>query len=377
MNFQKRHLFSLSVLAIAVCTTAHANVRGMNSQQLAQYANAQTQKQQTYYAAPTQPDTRTIHDLSVGEQAYILSQLAMLKNNQVEEPVNTGFTTVRLKPRGSRISQPEKVEESIETTTFQKQETSKKEEKLETAAAQQVDDDYGHLGWMAKVWVPSKKEPTITTAQQLQEQQPVPQKRKIVAGHFNSPQVQQASYQMPNSQVFTGQNVVRRSSSSAPTIGTGQFYARGPATIQCVIEAAKKHNVPAHILLGIASKEYGRNGQTVRNTNSSYDMGHFQLNTIHFRPGEAFSHINIEDARWRGCYNAELAAWHLNRQLTRKGKEGVDFWTRAGGYHSWTPGPNRIYVHGTAKNKGLKHYSQEWLVWLNKNPQYQTLARNY
>lgn len=374
MDFTKRHLFSLSVLAVAVCTTAHANVRGMNSQQLAQYANAQTQ-QQPIYNTGNQSGARTIHDLSVGEKAYILSQLAMLQQNQVEEPANTGFTTVRLKPKGSRISQPEKVEETTEPT-FQKQEAPVKEEKSETAA-QQTENDHGHLGWMAKVWVPSKQEPTITTAQQLQEQKPVEQKRKIAVGHFGSAQVQQASYQMPNSQVYTGQNVVRRSSSSAPTIGTGQFYARGPATIQCVIEAANKHNVPAHVLLGIASKEYGRNGQTVRNTNNSYDMGHFQLNTIHFRPGEAFGHINMEDARWRGCYNAELAAWHLNRQLTKKGKEGVDFWTRAGGYHSWTPGPNRIYVHGTAKNKGLKHYAQEWLVWLNKNPQHQTLARSY
>lgn len=374
MDFTKRHLFSLSVLAVATCTTAHANVRGMNSQQLAQYANAQTQ-QQPIYNTGNQSGARTIHDLSVGEKAYILSQLAMLQQNQVEEPANTGFTTVRLKPKGSRISQPEKVEETTEPT-FQKQEAPVKEEKSETAA-QQTENDHGHLGWMAKVWVPSKQKPTITTAQQLQEQKPVEQKRKIAVGHFGSAQVQQASYQMPNSQVYTGQNVVRRSSSSAPTIGTGQFYARGPATIQCVIEAANKHNVPAHVLLGIASKEYGRNGQTVRNTNNSYDMGHFQLNTIHFRPGEAFGHIKMEDARWRGCYNAELAAWHLNRQLTKKGKEGVDFWTRAGGYHSWTPGPNRIYVHGTAKNKGLKHYAQEWLVWLNKNPQYQTLARSY
>lgn len=370
MYFQKKHLFSISVLAVAVCTTAHADVRGMNSQQLAQYANAQSQQQSNHTG--TQPVTRTVHDLSPGEQAYILSQLAMLKQNQVEEPENTGFTTVRLKPKGSRISQPEKIKEPIESKV-----TQKKEGKVETVSAKDTTADQGDLSWMAKVWGANKSEPKITTAQQLQEQQPVQQKRKIAVGQFGSAQVKQASFQMPNNQVYTGQNVVRRSSSSAPTIGTGQFYARGPATIQCVIEAANKHNVPAHVLLGIASKEYGRNGQTVRNTNNSYDMGHFQLNTIHFRPSEAFGHINLEDARWRGCYNAELAAWHLNRQLTRKGKDSIDFWTRAGGYHSWTPGPNRIYVHGTAKHKGLKHYSQEWLVWLNKNPQYQTLARSY
>ena len=373
MDFTKIHLFSLSVLAVSVCTTANANVRGMNSQQLAQYANAQIQ-QQPIYNTSNQSGARTIHDLSVGEKAYILSQLATLQQNQDDEPVSAGFTTIRLKPKGSRVSQREKVEE----TNLQKQQAPVKDEKTETAA-QQAENDHGHLGWMAKVLGPTrpKQESTITTAQQLPENKPTQQKRKIAVGHFGSAQVQQASYQMPNSQIYTGQNIVRRTISSAPTIGTSQFYARGPATIQCVIEAANKHHVPAHVLLGIASKEYGRNGQTVRNTNASYDMGHFQLNTIHFRPGEAFSHINMEDARWRGCYNAELAAWHLNHQLTRKGKEGVDFWTRAGGYHSWTPGPNRIYVYGTAKSKGLKHYAQEWLVWLNKNPQYETLARSY
>ncbi|MCP0917771.1 hypothetical protein MUB04_14645 [Acinetobacter indicus] len=371
MDFNKGYLFSLSLLAFAVSTTAHANIRGMNSQQLAQYANAHTQTQalpqQSYNTQPT----RSIYNLSQEEQAYILSQVAQLKANQEEESVNSGFTTVRLKPRGSSVPKKEKVETSVEKEVGEKRDAPEKSDIASTKNPIAVQNE---TNWMMKVANASKEVP-ITTAQQLQEQKPVKQKRKIAIGQFGSAQVQQASFQMPNPTVETRENMIRRSTSSAPTIGTGQFYARGPATIQCVIDAANKHNVPAHVLLGIGSKEYGRNGQTVRNTNASYDMGHFQLNTIHFRKGEAFSHINIEDARWRGCYNAELAAWHLNRQLTRKGKEGVDFWTRAGGYHSWTPGPNRTYVYGTAKSKGLKHYSQEWLVWLKKNQQYQ--ARSF
>jgi hypothetical protein len=175
--------------------------------------------------------------------------------------------------------------------------------------------------------------------------------------------VQNASFSLNNAY-----NMVRPSLKSAPVIGNTQFYARGPANIRCVIEAAKKHSVPPHILLGIASKERGKNGQTVKNSNDSYDLGHFQLNTIHFQPGQVFGHINLEDARWRGCYNAELAAWLLNRQLTLKSKQGEDFWTKAGGYHSWTPKYNRIYVYGTAKNKGLIHYAQEWDNWLKRNP---------
>ena len=75
----------------------------------------------------------------------------------------------------------------------------------------------------------------------------------------------------------------------------------GPATIPCVITAAVRHGVPANVLLALASLEGGKNGQLVRNTNGSYDVGHFQINTIHFGEKGVFNHIRKDDAAWRGC----------------------------------------------------------------------------
>lgn len=142
------------------------------------------------------------------------------------------------------------------------------------------------------------------------------------------------------------------------------FYSRRPATISCVVDAARRQGVPANILLAIASIESGKNGQLVRNANGSYDLGHFQLNTIHWQRGGAFYRhptITPEVVKWHGCYNAELAAWLLKQQINQGGK---DYWTRAAGYHSMTPQFNAVY------RKKLIALSVRWADWLkNRNQQ--------
>jgi hypothetical protein len=139
----------------------------------------------------------------------------------------------------------------------------------------------------------------------------------------------------------------------------GDFYAKRQATIQCVVEAAHKQRVPANVLLAIASVEAGRNGQTVENVNGSFDLGHFQINTIHFGPRGQFRKypITIEDVRWRGCYNAELAAWMLRQHIEEPGN-GQDYWTRVANYHSRTPEFNARY-----RGK-LIPYAVKWGEWL-------------
>jgi len=70
---------------------------------------------------------------------------------------------------------------------------------------------------------------------------------------------------------------------SPATPNSDDFYAIRPATIYCVIRAAQKQGVPANVLLALASVEGGKNGQFVGNTNGSRDIGHFQINTIHWK----------------------------------------------------------------------------------------------
>lgn len=132
-----------------------------------------------------------------------------------------------------------------------------------------------------------------------------------------------------------------------------------PATIDCVIDAANQYEVPANILLAIASIENGKNGQFVKNSNGSYDLGHFQINTIHFKPRGVFHGkpgLNPRTAAEYGCYNAQLAAFLLRRAL--KSTVSKDYWTRAAAYHSATPKYNAIY------KRKLITLSTQWGDWL-------------
>lgn len=148
----------------------------------------------------------------------------------------------------------------------------------------------------------------------------------------------------------------------AQATATNQLYRVGPADVSCVIQAAIKHGVPANILLALSSVEGGKNGQFVLNKNGSYDMGHFQINTIHFSGGEVFGKIDKNDAAWRGCFNAELAAMLLQKRLTAPGT--ADYWVRVANYHSATPKYNAIY------RSKLIPLAARWGKWLQVN--YQT-----
>jgi hypothetical protein len=139
------------------------------------------------------------------------------------------------------------------------------------------------------------------------------------------------------------------------------FYGRHPATIECVVEAANKQDVPANVLLAFASIESGKNGQLVVNKNGTIDISHFQINSSNWLPGGAFAHypsITKDDVQWRGCYNAELAAWLLHKHLTED--TDTDFWTRAANYHSRTPEYNAVY-----RGK-LIPLSIRWGKWLQQ-----------
>lgn len=139
------------------------------------------------------------------------------------------------------------------------------------------------------------------------------------------------------------------------------FYAIRPATIDCVIRAAQKQGVPANVLLAIASIENGKNGQIVSNPNGSRDIGHFQINTVHWKKNGRFARypsITQQDVAWRGCYNAELAAWLLRQHINEP--TGQDFWTRVAYYHSKTPKHNAVY------RTKLIHYAIRWGNWLQQ-----------
>ena len=137
-------------------------------------------------------------------------------------------------------------------------------------------------------------------------------------------------------------------------------YPVGAANFTCVRQAAFDQQVPLRFMLAINSIERGRYDQKVSNTNKSFDMGQFQVNTIHLPAFSKFG-ANEYDLMNRGCYNAQAAARILSLALKEPSKKHLDIFTRASGYHSWTPKYNSIY------RTKLIRYLREWDSWIKIN----------
>lgn len=109
--------------------------------------------------------------------------------------------------------------------------------------------------------------------------------------------------------------------------------------VTCSIQAARRFELPADLMLAIAEQEGGQVGQWVRNKNGSYDIGPMQFNTTYLASLERFG-ITPKDVAADGCYPYQLAAWRLRRHVDR---DDGDVWTRAANYHSRTPIHNARY----------------------------------
>lgn len=145
--------------------------------------------------------------------------------------------------------------------------------------------------------------------------------------------------------------------STSTAVQSRERYPVGKPTLQCVVEAARRQNVPADLLLAVNSVERGNTGQFVGNTNGTQDMGAFQINTIHLPRARKYQ-ATAQDLATRGCYNAEFAALLLHEAINHPKMQHKDYFTRAAGYHSWTPKHNAVY------RKKLVNYLGQWQGWL-------------
>ncbi len=110
-----------------------------------------------------------------------------------------------------------------------------------------------------------------------------------------------------------------------------------PLTAACLVAAANSYRLPPVYLYAIVKTEGGRVGQAVRNTNGTYDLGPFQINSAW---GPAIGRYwrmpvpqALERVRDNGCANAIIAAAILKKFLIEtKG----DYPKAIGYYHSHT-----------------------------------------
>ncbi len=90
-------------------------------------------------------------------------------------------------------------------------------------------------------------------------------------------------------------------------------------------------------------------------------LGHFRVSPRHWEKGGVlaqYPQITQEAAAWDGCYNAALAAWLIQQQLSASSRQ--DFWTRVASYHSADPKENATY------RSKLIPRAIEWGDWLQQ-----------
>lgn len=144
-----------------------------------------------------------------------------------------------------------------------------------------------------------------------------------------------------------------------PATGYGRERVVVPRTVplflDCVMEAAQKHHVPLAALLGVLAVEGGKTGEALRNTNGTWDIGPFQINTCRINELLAVG-ITPEIILRDGCANAHAAAW-----LLRKEYKG-NIWDAVGAYHSRTPRLRDAYIAKVKKH--LDRLGKEGVVSL-------------
>ena len=118
-----------------------------------------------------------------------------------------------------------------------------------------------------------------------------------------------------------------------------------PLTWECVMDAAERFNLPLAALVGILATEGGKTGEALSNTNGTWELGGFQVNTCHvnelLRAG-----LSPEMVLSDGCANAYAAAWILRKEYTRTG----NIWAAVGAYHSRTPHLRDAYLGRVRKH---------------------------
>lgn len=105
-----------------------------------------------------------------------------------------------------------------------------------------------------------------------------------------------------------------------------------PVTTECVLETAKRFELPTTLLWSVLAVEGGKEGQYTKNKNGSIDLGPMQINSIWLPQFSAYA--TPSEILYNGCINVQIGAWILRSHINLA---GGDFWKGVGNYHSRTP----------------------------------------
>ena len=111
------------------------------------------------------------------------------------------------------------------------------------------------------------------------------------------------------------------------------------------MDAAHSSGMPAAALFAILATEGGKTGEALSNKNGTWDMGPFQVNTVHLNELAAMG-ISPDAVLRDGRVNAYAAAWLLRKEYRRTG----NLWRAIGTYHSRTPHRRDAYIRRVKSN---------------------------
>ena len=123
------------------------------------------------------------------------------------------------------------------------------------------------------------------------------------------------------------------------------FPPMRPLTTDCVLDAARVSGMPAAALFAILATEGGKTGEALSNKNGTWDIGPFQVNTVHLNELAAMG-ISPDAVLRDGRVNAYAAAWLLRKEYRRTG----NLWQAIGTYHSRTPHRRDAYIRRVKSN---------------------------
>ena len=96
------------------------------------------------------------------------------------------------------------------------------------------------------------------------------------------------------------------------------FPPMRPLTADCVLDAARASGMPVAALFAILATEGGKTGEALSNKNGTWDMGPFQVNSVHLNELSAMG-ISPDAVLRDGRVNAHAAAWLLRKEYRRTG----------------------------------------------------------
>ena len=131
-----------------------------------------------------------------------------------------------------------------------------------------------------------------------------------------------------------------------------------PLTVDCVLDAAHISGMPVAALFTILATEGGKTGEALSNKNGTWDLGGFQINTVHLKELAAMG-ISPDAVLRDGRVNAHAAAWLLQKEYRRTG----NLWQAIGAYHSRTPHRRDAYIRRVKSN--LERLKREGIVTLS------------